>query len=382
MIDIEEFFPTETVNVKTKERVYTITIGEKLNDKITELCKHFSKIFLLSDSNVFTLHGTAVLDAIHRSGVPYSYMILNHGEETKNILTVKSIYERMAEEYLDRKSCVVAFGGGVIGDIAGFAAATFMRGIEYIQIPTTLLAMVDSSIGGKTGVDLPHGKNLVGAFYQPYAVISDINFLKTLPIIQFICGMAEIVKYSLIYDATLFTTLERIFVLKDIPMSETILAKIIKRCCEIKADIVSLDEKDTSGIRAILNFGHTLGHALEKLTNYSILHGQAISVGMMYACILSMYIMKFPKKEIERIKKLLMAIGLPSSPIELTEKSISWDSLRQTLNSDKKSITRVPHWILLQKIGIAKSGISVSEDILEETYLKFLNEGEKNVSIK
>lgn len=253
---------------------YDIVVGEGLLTSVGERVRQVSRgdiAALITDDQVDALYGAAVANSLRGSGFRVEKFVISHGEASKNAENYIRILNFLAEKGLTRQDTVVALGGGVVGDMAGFAAATFMRGIGFVQVPTTLLAAVDSSVGGKTAIDLETGKNLVGAFYQPDAVICDYETLKTLPAEIFADGCAEVIKYGMIWDSDLFEQLNN-------PM-EGQLESIISRCVSIKRDVVNEDERDT-GLRQILNFGHTFGHAVEKSSKFSISHGSAVAIGM------------------------------------------------------------------------------------------------------
>jgi 3-dehydroquinate synthase len=248
---------------------------------------------------------------------------------------------------LERKSFIVALGGGVVGDLAGFVAASYLRGIPFVQVPTTLLAQVDSSVGGKTGVNLAAGKNLVGAFYQPRLVLCDLATFRTLPEREFRAGLAEVIKYGIIYDAELFARLERDMA-KILRRDAASLAHIVARSCEIKADVVSQDETE-SGLRAILNYGHTIGHAIEAITAYGrYLHGEAISIGQVAAAHLSAELLGLPVNDVERIRALFVAAGLPVS-IKLT--TAQRTKLLAAMTLDKKVSGGEIKFVLAERIG-------------------------------
>jgi 3-dehydroquinate synthase len=276
---------------------------ENVNEILAPLCYQRSTLFV-TDSNVDSLYSGKII----KGSCPK--FVFPAGEKYKTIETVTDICREAVGKGLDRKSIIIALGGGVCGDMAGFAAAVYMRGIEFIQIPTTLLAMVDSSVGGKTGVDLPEGKNLVGAFWQPKLVLIDPETLKTLPAAEVRNGLAEVVKYGMIYDWEFFQLLEKnIAALTELDMD--FYSEIIKRCCEIKAEVVSQDERE-GGLRAILNYGHTFGHAVEMLSNFEIAHGAAVSTGMAAAAELGVMTGRVPKAYAERQNALLTQLGLPT----------------------------------------------------------------------
>jgi len=272
-------------------------------------------------------------------------IVLPDGEKYKTLQTLEKIYTALIKVRADRKTALIVVGGGVVGDIGGFAAASYLRGIPFVQIPTTLLAQVDSSVGGKTGVDLPQGKNLVGAFYQPKWVAIDLDFLKTLPQREFLCGLAEVVKYGVIWDEKFFSYLENNVgnILKK--KSET-LEHIIERSCAIKAEVVSKDERE-GGLRAILNFGHTLGHAIETLSGYkAIKHGEAVSRGMMFASKLSSARGLCGDAVSERLKSLLQSLGLP----------VTWPDFKKSqyarvMAIDKKASHGKINFVAVKSIG-------------------------------
>lgn len=244
------------------------------------------KICIVTDSNVGPLYESAVEEALRKVSSDISVFTFEAGEKNKNLDTVSSLYQELIQNGLDRKSLLVALGGGVVGDLTGFGAATYLRGIDFIQIPTTLLAQVDSSVGGKTGVDFQQYKNMVGAFHQPRLVYMNLSTLTTLPAEQFACGMGEILKTSLICDGEFFR-----FVCREQEsikaLDMKLIAAMVRRCCEIKAGVVERDPKE-QGERALLNLGHTVGHAVEKLKNFTLLHGQCVGVGLVAAAYLSM----------------------------------------------------------------------------------------------
>jgi 3-dehydroquinate synthase len=263
---------------------------------------------------------------------------------------------------LERKSFIVALGGGVVGDLAGFVAATYLRGIPFIQIPTTLLAQVDSSVGGKVGVNLKAGKNLVGAFYQPRLVLCDLDTLRTLPEREYRSGLSEVIKYGIIYDAALFRTLERSLP-NLIARQNKNLAIVIGRCCEIKAEIVRHDETET-GLRALLNFGHSIGHALEAISHYGkFLHGEAISIGQLAAARLSRRLTGLPSREVERIALLFQRAGLPT---ELRLNGSQRPKLLAAMQLDKKVAGGEIKFVLARRIGKAEFGHSVPLAVLEQ----------------
>jgi 3-dehydroquinate synthase len=269
----------ETVRVNLGANSYNIQIGAGLLANISDYIGQADKLIVVTDRNVNRLYGRALINAL--SGAPHCQYVMKPGETSKNMGTVTRVLARMLDNRLTRSSAVLGFGGGVVGDVAGFCASVYMRGIPYIQIPTTLLAQVDSSVGGKTGVNLPQAKNCIGTFSQPKAVIIDTDMLKSLAGREMLSGIGEIIKYGIVADYDFFRAVK-----DNLPAllrrESAVLRPLIRRCCEIKAKVVAKDEKDT-GLRRILNCGHTVGHALEAVTAYSrYTHGEAVLVGLYY----------------------------------------------------------------------------------------------------
>lgn len=302
--------------------------------KVTEA----KKITVITDTNVEKYYAENVISSLKNSGFDTSLFVYEAGEKSKNLGTIQNMYSHMADFRMSRKDIVVALGGGVCGDMAGFAAATYMRGIDFIQIPTSLLAQVDSSVGGKTGVDIAQGKNLVGAFHQPILVIIDPDTLSTLPEYYINDGMAEVIKYGCIKDSALFKTLEDKNALE-------IIDDVIETCVSIKRDVVNRDEKE-AGERMILNFGHTLGHSLEKIYNFEGLsHGQAVAVGMVMITEASERAGLTEKGTLERLIPLCKKYNLPVSDNADVKEIISYCA------SDKKAGGGSVNLVLLKKIG-------------------------------
>ena len=323
-------------------RPYSVVIEHGLLDRVGELAmetrKPGSKAMLISDSNVFPLYGERVQASLERAGFPVSRFVFPAGEGSKQISTVCEMYRALSENGFTRTDFIVTLGGGVTGDMGGFAAATFLRGMEFIQVPTTLLSQVDASVGGKTGVDLPFGKNLVGAFHQPAAVLTDPETLKTLPDHFFRDGMGEVIKYGCIADEPLFQALEEGKALED-------LEDLLARCVRCKKELVEEDTRDT-GRRMILNFGHTFGHALEKLHNFQDLtHGEAVGIGMVWACRVGERLGVTPEGTADRVLEVLKRYGLP------TQDEFSWEQVVDATALDKKSDGATLRVILLSKIG-------------------------------
>jgi 3-dehydroquinate synthase len=278
--------------------------------------------------------------------------------------TFETCCDQLAAQRLERRSLLIALGGGVVGDLAGFAAAAFLRGIAFVQVPTTLLAQVDSSVGGKVGVNLKAGKNLVGAFHQPRLVLCDLDTLRTLPEREYRAGLAEVIKYGIIYDRAFFGRLER-DVKRLLAREARTLEFVVARCCQIKAEVVAEDETE-SGRRAILNFGHTVGHALEAISRYGrYLHGEAISIGQVIAARLSHEELGLPQPEVDRIRALFRQCGLPTQ-VRLTRSEL--DRLLATMQVDKKVVHGEVKFVLAKRIGHVELGQTVPEELLRAAF--------------
>lgn len=348
---------------KETDNSYDILIGKALLNKIpSDLIKKplGNRYLIITDNNIEKLFGKKLLRNLRKKKLKADLISFKAGEQSKNLQVFQKLIEKTQALGLDRKSTIIALGGGVAGDIAGFVAASYMRGINYIQVPTSLLAMVDSSIGGKVAVDLPKGKNMAGAFYQPKKVYVDINLLKKLPRKELLNGLAEVIKHAAIADKSLFVFLER-NINKILSKDESTLIKLIKRNCEIKGDIVEKDEKE-AGLRKIVNFGHTIGHAIETLTHYKkFTHGQAISIGMCVAAKISSKTKLLNKKQALRIIRLIQRVSLPTKV-----PNINTNKIINELKKDKKVVGGKIEFVLLEKIGKAKYSIKVSNKIIRE----------------
>lgn len=354
------------VPVHLGDRSYNIHIGAGVLGRLGELCAGAGlkgKCLVITDENVGELYTKTVLESLETGGFSTGLATLPAGEQTKCGNQVFELYSRCIEAGLDRHSFIVALGGGVIGDLAGYVAATYLRGIPFVQVPTSLLAMVDSSVGGKTGINLPEGKNLVGAFYQPELVLADLQTLHTLPAREYRAGLAEIVKYGIIYDAPFFQFLEEnIEKLPEVGNVE-LLAKVVGRCCEIKADVVAQDERE-GGLRAILNFGHTAGHALEKVAGYGeYVHGEAVGIGSVFAARASVALAGLTPADCGRIEKMFADLGLPVNAPEY-----SWTDLRTALSVDKKTVGGMPRFVLAAEIGTVSIGNEIPEDLMQQIW--------------
>lgn len=295
---------------------------------------------------------------------PYEVAFIPDGETSKSLGEAEKLYTRAIEAGLDRKSFVIALGGGVVGDLAGFVAATFMRGISLIQIPTTLLAQVDSSVGGKTAVNHALGKNLIGAFHQPKAVFIDLNFLKTLPEPEIKSGLGEVVKYGVIADENFFSYLEQ-NADKILQRDLKTLTHVVKRSCEIKAQVVSADEKE-SGLRRILNFGHTMAHAIEEETHYKkYRHGEAVAIGMLAAAQISLELGKTSAANVERLERLIKKFGMMT-----TCAGLDADKLYNVTLRDKKTVGGKVNWVLMNDFGEVDISSDVPAQIVKDVFAR------------
>lgn len=308
---------------------YDIHIEKSLLNSISDYIGDADKWMIITDRNVDQLYGEKVVKALE--GKEIHKYIIDPGEESKSFSTVENILNEMIEKGLTRKSKIIALGGGVVGDLAGFCASIYMRGISFIQIPTTLLAQVDSSVGGKTGVNMAQGKNMVGSFYQPRAVIIDTDTLRTLPKRELISGMGEIVKYGVIWDYEFLNLIEE-NLQAIMNLEEELMKKIIKKCCQIKAEVVSKDEREL-GLRKILNFGHTLAHAIETLTDYKrYTHGEAVLIGMYHEALMAKDFGYIDEEYFKKIGNLIKDLG-----VCLNISEFSMESLREAMMKDKKN---------------------------------------------
>jgi 3-dehydroquinate synthase len=364
---------TVTVRVDLGKRSYDILIGENLLDNagavITEILRQ-PRVIVITDSNVASLHLPALETSLSKAGIETHSIILPAGEQTKDFAHLAGLLDQCLDARIARDTTLIALGGGVIGDITGFAAAIALRGIDFIQIPTTLLAQVDSSVGGKTGINTKHGKNLVGAFHQPALVLADVATLDTLPEREIRAGYGEVVKYGLINDAPFFNWLE-----KNGPAlcngEHAARIQAVETCCRAKAAIVAADEHE-SGQRALLNLGHTFGHAFEAESGYSdkLLHGEAVAIGMVMAFSLSGKLGLCNDEETARIAAHLKAVNLPASLSGIAEPSWTPARLLSHMSQDKKVLAGQLTFILARRIGEA----FISRDVKPETVQSLLEE--------
>lgn len=317
------------------------------------------RALLVTDEHLETLLGQPVQSVLRGSGWDAEIAVLPAGERTKSLAASSQLYDVLVEQQADRHTCVIAVGGGVMGDLAGFVAATYARGLPFIQIPTTLLAQVDSSVGGKVGINHPRGKNLIGAFHQPVGVYIDIPVLESLPARDYASGMAEVIKYGVILDPELFAYLET-----HIPelnaRDRTVLEYVVTRCCRLKADVVEHDEFERTGLRAVLNYGHTFAHAFEALCGYGELtHGEAVSIGMVCASRLAERRGMIPAELTARQIALLSAVGLPTR-LDAAQ-SLSTDAILNSMRLDKKSVGGQLRFILPTRLGEVRLVADVPE---------------------
>jgi len=346
------------------ERAYPIIIGERLLSDAGLLRPHLDqpRVAIVTNTTVAALYLPQLGETLRASGVEAISIVLEDGERYKDWTTLNSIYDALLEHRCERRTTLIALGGGVIGDLAGFAAATYMRGIPFIQIPTTLLAQVDSSVGGKTGINHPLGKNMIGAFYQPRLVLADSAVLASLPQRELSAGLAEVIKHGLIRDDGFVLWLEE-NVEKLLACDSNAMAHAIRRCCEIKAAVVAEDEREV-GVRALLNFGHTFGHAIESGLGYGKwLHGEAVAAGMVMAADLSQRMGLIAQADAKRVVKLLKRARLPTA-----QPGIEAARLLELMAVDKKTEAGRLHFVLLDRIGAA----SVRADVPSKLLLQVL----------
>ncbi|MCF8186885.1 MAG: 3-dehydroquinate synthase [Sulfuritalea sp.] len=308
----------QTLKVELANRSYPIHIGRNLISDASLILPHLKRkhVAIVTNTTVAPLYLAKLTQTLETAGVKVIPIILPDGEAYKNTETLNTIYDVLLQNRCERSTTLIALGGGVIGDLTGYATATYLRGVPFIQIPTTLLSQVDSSVGGKTGINHPLGKNMIGAFYQPQLVLADIDTLQTLPPREFSAGVAEVIKYGLIRDADFFDWLE-VNMTKLMDLDEQVLSEAIYRSCQNKADVVAKDEHE-QGERALLNLGHTFGHAIENAMGYGVwLHGEAVAAGTMMAADLSQRMAWLTANEVTRIKNSLVAANLPINPPQL-----------------------------------------------------------------
>ncbi len=351
------------LNIDLADRSYEILVGRGLLEKAGEWVQAIvkpSRVVIITHPSINLLYGEKLSSGFSRQDIPTRILEVPEGETSKSLEQAEKIYDHLLEWKCDRQTVLVALGGGVIGDLTGFIAGTYMRGVPFIQIPTTLLAQVDSSVGGKTAVNRPLGKNMIGVFYQPKLVVADLETLKSLPEKEYKAGIAEIIKHGVIEDAQLFEFLERQF--QNILAHDTeALEHIIATSCAIKASVVEKDERE-SHYRMVLNFGHTIGHAIEALTGYSkYTHGEAVAIGMVYAAKLSQLTGRCSQDVTQRITDLIKNFGLPTQLPDLKAKDMI-----QSMYLDKKTAHKKIRFILVKDIGSIEIVDHVEETIIQE----------------
>jgi len=353
----------EPLSVNLGERSYPIRFGVDLSDgvriEVARLTAAGRQIAVLTDVNFARVQGAAL--AAMFDGLPV--LVVEPGEGSKSLAGLGRVLDFLAEHKLDRGGVLFAAGGGVIGDLGGFAAAAWLRGIDFFQMPTTLLAMVDSSVGGKTGINLAAGKNLVGAFHQPRTVFVATGLLATLPAREFAAGMAEVIKYGLLGDLELLTQLER----TPLTVTSPRLAEVIRQCCALKARIVEADERETAkeGGRALLNLGHTFGHAVENAAGYGeYLHGEAVAIGLCAAARLSQKLGALTAEDVTRVERVLAAHGLP---VRLRA-PLAWGELHTAMTRDKKVRAGGLRFVVLKRLGEAATQGDLSPRLVQESF--------------
>ncbi len=351
-----------TIRVGLGDRGYDILIENGMLAAIGADLKQRAiakRYVVVADSQVAELLGGRLMASLAAADVSAELITFPRGEASKHLATVAELASRLAQLGLDRKDALIALGGGVTGDITGFLAAIYMRGIPFIQIPTTLLAQVDSSVGGKTGVDIPEGKNLVGAFYQPRCVYIDSNVLLSLPPDELLNGLAEVIKYGVIYDAEFFQYLadhRQAILARDL----AVLEEVIARCCAIKGAVVAADEREAD-LRRILNFGHTIGHAVEAASSYAMAHGLAVGLGMVAACRLAVGKGIFARDQADAVCRLIAEYGLPTE----IPREFSPQQIKSFLKTDKKTVGGRPFFVLPTEIGKVVITDAVSEELID-----------------
>lgn len=351
------------VKINLGVRSYKIIIDVFKGNLVNTLMQEVQinqKVLIISDNTVGKLYGLQLIKDLQELGFTAELYCVPIGEQSKSLTVAMDLYTKAITLGLDRKSTIIALGGGIVGDLAGFVAATYLRGTPFIQIPTSLLAQVDSSVGGKVAINHPMGKNLIGAFYQPQIVVIDIDFLTTLPDRELFTGLAEVIKYGVIADKAFFAYLNE-NTQQILNKQSTILTEIVRRSCDIKAQVVEQDECESS-IRAVLNFGHTIGHAIEANTNFNTYnHGEAVAIGMYGAALISKDLGLCSHRTVEAIKSTILKFNLP---IHAPECNI--DDLFKLLYRDKKVLNNQINWVLLDEIGHANICHQVPENVVKE----------------
>jgi len=358
------------IRVNLPQQSYDIAIASQGLDQLGQLIANLNlgkKVLLVSNPAIFRQYGERAIASLQSAGFEVNSCTIPAGERYKTLTSIQKLYDAALENRLERSSTLVALGGGVIGDMTGFAAATWLRGINFVQVPTTLLAMVDAAIGGKTGVNHPQGKNLIGAFHQPRLVLIDPQVLNTLPVREFRAGMAEVIKYGIIWDAQLFIQMEQSDRLDQLRYLDTgLLQEILSRSSQAKADVVGKDEKE-AGLRAILNYGHTIGHAVESLTGYRVVnHGEAVAIGMVAAGQLAVNLQLWEQAGQERQLALIQKTGLPTQ----LPAGVDIEAIIDSLQTDKKVKAGRVRFVLPTQIG----AVTVTDQVPAEQIRQVLRQ--------
>jgi len=353
------------VRVSLKDRSYSIVIGRGVLKRLPAMLRSLldtKRVLLVSSRNIFRIYGRRVTQLARQGGFQVTPLLLAEGERAKSKEALFKIYSAALKAGLDRTSGMIALGGGAIGDVAGFAASTYLREISFVNIPTTLLAQVDSAIGGKTAINLKEGKNLVGTFYQPRLVLSDIELIRSLPEREYRSSLAEIVKYGVIASPQLFRYLEK-NTAKLLRRDMKVLERVVQESARIKAKVVERDERELKGLRATLNFGHTFAHAYEKAAGFrKLLHGEAVAMGMCMATRLSQKMGLLSFREKMRIEILIMRLGLPTSPGTFR---FNKRTILKAIEKDKKKKGDKVHFILAERIGRVRQVSLSPKDVLK-----------------
>ncbi|MBF0478772.1 MAG: 3-dehydroquinate synthase [Candidatus Omnitrophica bacterium] len=353
----------KTIQVKITSNPYFIIVG---NGILKDIGQHIKALkcgqdaVIITNSAINKLYGGIVSKSLKAQGISSHVIEVADGEKSKQFKVAIDVIQKIAQFDVYKKPFIIALGGGVVGDLSGFVASIYKRGIPYIQVPTTLLAQIDSAIGGKTAIDLPVGKNLVGAFYQPRMVYSDVAVLKSLDQRQILNGFSEAVKYGVICDVNLFSFLEKHYS-KLLQADLKLLELVVAECSKIKAEVVALDEKETIGLRTILNFGHTVGHAVEAASKFGrYQHGEAVALGMRAAAMISLELKLVPKKDVVRLNQLLTDMGLPE-----TIQNVQLSDIMSLMRRDKKFISGKNRLVLMRKIGKVEVIEAIPSHIIE-----------------
>lgn len=357
---------SSTVHVALGPRSYDISLGSNILPSIGHRLQELTRathVFLVTDNHLIPSHAQQVEASLRAAGLRVDVGVIPAGESHKTIGECDRIWQQLSSVRADRKTVIVAVGGGVIGDMAGFIAASYTRGLRFFQIPTTLLSQVDSSVGGKVGVNLPHAKNMVGAFWQPVGVLIDIDTLGTLPEREYRSGLAEVVKYGVILDADFFEQLEtQVTALNE--RHAQVLESVVARCCRLKADVVERDEREETGLRAVLNYGHTFCHALETVTGYGRwLHGEAVSIGMVCAARLAELLGRIDGELGQRQRRLLNALHLPTT----LPSGLDLDQLIAAMALDKKVEHGKLRFVLPSRLGHVELVGDIDQKLVRQT---------------